>query len=285
MSKILLTGASGFIGHHIADELLPQTGKLYALSRVKRDSGTINWMIGDLHNHGQVQNVLQRVKPSILVHCGWNVSHGQYLNSESNVKDLFATQNLYHHFLQNGGEYAVILGSCAELEQQEQYYHTPYGCAKRIASESVSLMASFYTTSFLWLRIFGIFGPGEHQQRFIPMVLHELNDGRQPLLHNPDAILEYSYAKNVAKMVAHAIGHRLTGCVDMQSSAKYTIRELVNYIQNVIYNRQPPSQLELSQFESVLLPEGFSASCLNNALYSFKESIKDYRLHLKSTPA
>jgi nucleoside-diphosphate-sugar epimerase len=91
MKKIIITGASGFIGRHC---LLPF----------------------DLLGSTSVAQLVASIHPSHLLHFAWNATPGQFWASRDNLKWLKSSIDLLEAFADQGGKRAVFSGTCAEYD-------------------------------------------------------------------------------------------------------------------------------------------------------------------------
>lgn len=79
--KILVTGATGFVGSHLLDFLLQQPGveihavrrwssRMDLLKHIPRVEESINWHIGDLTDPFSIDGILAKVRPGRIFHLG-----------------------------------------------------------------------------------------------------------------------------------------------------------------------------------------------------------------------
>ncbi len=65
MSKILITGATGVIGHYAVDNLLAKNFEVIAVSRSGQGSCGVSL---DIHDSSAVNDLMQSLKPDYLLH-------------------------------------------------------------------------------------------------------------------------------------------------------------------------------------------------------------------------
>src|SRR5216683_1790200 len=68
--KILVTGASGFIGSHLCRRLYRDGTEVHALSRAKHssDSNGLYWWQMDLAEIEAIRGLLRTIKPDVIFH-------------------------------------------------------------------------------------------------------------------------------------------------------------------------------------------------------------------------
>ncbi|MDR3279509.1 MAG: NAD-dependent epimerase/dehydratase family protein, partial [Synergistaceae bacterium] len=104
IKRILVTGGTGFIGHH-AVRLLKE--KKYDVVVASRESNASRGhYIADILNPVSVDKMIRDIKPSHLLHLAWNVQDG-YLENIKNMDWVIASLNLLKSFAENGGNRAV----------------------------------------------------------------------------------------------------------------------------------------------------------------------------------
>jgi nucleoside-diphosphate-sugar epimerase len=115
--KILITGASGFLGSYVLATVKGMGYKVYATSRRRLPDATqveeLKWIKLDLLDFAAVRAMMKIVKPDLLIHLAWDVEPGNYWNSPENLAWAYSTVNLLKEFQNYGGTRAVLAGSCA----------------------------------------------------------------------------------------------------------------------------------------------------------------------------
>ena len=84
MSRVLLTGASGFIGRHALVALAGAGHEVHAVARRRGpDAPGVSWHEADLLDGCEV---VDEVEPELLVHLAWYAKHGRFWTSLENVR-------------------------------------------------------------------------------------------------------------------------------------------------------------------------------------------------------
>src|SRR5262245_30191344 len=103
MKKLLVTGAGGFIGRRCLALLEGRGYEVHALA--SRASC-------DLLDAGAIDALLERVRPTHLLHLAWIAEPGVFWTSRDNLAWLEAGVHLARRFFDAGGVRAVGSGSC-----------------------------------------------------------------------------------------------------------------------------------------------------------------------------
>ena len=185
--RIFITGASGFIGSQLTRLLVQEGAEVYALLRPSGDPWRIRELLpklqvveGDLlHLDQKWLKQLAAIHPETCFHFAWYAEPGVFLSSPLNLQYLSGSLALAEGLAQAGCKKLVIAGSFSEYDQDLGYLsensalkpNTPYGAAKAAMYQALALWAPRAEMELLWPRIFSVYGPAEHEKRFVPAVI------------------------------------------------------------------------------------------------------------------
>lgn len=244
--RVFMTGAGGFIGSHLARLLVREGNEVFALLRRESDPWRIRGLLPELHVvEGDLLNPasgwaerLSVIRPEICFHFAWYAEPGKFLTSPLNLDYLSASLELAKHLAETGCRKLVVAGSFSEYDQDLGYLsegsalrpNTPYGAAKASLYQFLSLWAPMVGMELLWPRIFSVYGPGEHEKRFVPAVVLATLRGEATRLTPGEQMRDYLHVVDVAGAVLAAAESDLRGPVNVGSGRPVAIGDAARRI-------------------------------------------------------
>jgi nucleoside-diphosphate-sugar epimerase len=240
--RVLITGTTGFIGSHLARLLVQEEVEVFALIRPRSNPWRIRDILpklqvveGDLLHpeQGWIED-LGSIRMDACLHFAWYAEPGIFLTSPLNLQYLSASLRLAEGLVKAGCQKIVIAGSFSEYDQELGYLaeksalrpNTPYGGAKVALYQALSLWAPREGVELLWPRIFSVYGPTEHEKRFVPAVILAALRGEVTRLTPGEQLRDYLHVADTAAAIWAATKSGLTGPVNIGSGKPVAIGEL-----------------------------------------------------------
>lgn len=239
MRRVLVTGATGFVGTQVLPLLRARGFEVHAAGRTAPAEPEVRFHAGDLLEADERRAVLAAIRPSHLLHLAWYAEPGLYWTSPRNLDWVAASLDLAQGFVASGGVRLVAVGTCAEYAWGGARFHetatpcrpaTLYGAAKDGLRRVLEAYAGSAGLSFAWGRLFHLYGPGERPGRLVGDAARALLAGapfptttgrqRRDVLHVADA----------AGALAALLDSRVTGPVNVGSGCAVPVRDLVEGI-------------------------------------------------------
>ena len=245
MKRVLLTGASGFIGRQCLKPLQATGFEIHAVSRTPATSlnnevySNVCRHETDLLDPEATEDLLREVGPSHLLHLAWYAEPKEYWTSTENLRWVQGSLALFQSFVKHGGERAVVAGTCAEYDWGSDLYSetttplapkTLYGNCKHGLQLILSAFAAQRGLSFAWGRIFFLYGPNEDPARLVSSVIRSLQKGEVARCTSGKQVRDFLYVADVADGLVSLLASRATGPINIASGVKVTLREVVEEI-------------------------------------------------------
>ena len=236
--KVLLTGASGFVGRHIVKNLVERGASIRATCRGNRElpAGIDERVhVDDLFSADKDQLAALLDGVDLVIHAAWYVEHGDYVISPKNLAALAGTVRLAEAAIEARVPRFVGLGTCFEYDFNAPMPlspdallkpATPYGAAKAAAFSALSSAFSHAGLSFGWARLFYLHGEGEDPRRFAAYIRSSLLQNRTAELSSGRQIRDYIDVSDASKMIIDFSFSNVEGSVNICSGVRRSVRDL-----------------------------------------------------------
>jgi nucleoside-diphosphate-sugar epimerase len=241
--KVLVTGASGYIGPHLCLRLCKSGDEVHAVSRMRQhgEDSCPNWWQGDLADIDVVRDLLKTINPDVIFHLAGHAAGGRELELVLPTfhSNLATTINLLSVAAEIGCRRIVLPGSLEEPNSldAEVLPSSPYAASKWAGSAYARMFHKLYETPIVIARLFMTYGPGKQNPRkLIPYVITSLLRGRAPKVSSGERQIDWIYIDDaVDGLIAAARAPDVEGCViDLGSGSLVSIKTMVHKIMDLM---------------------------------------------------
>jgi nucleoside-diphosphate-sugar epimerase len=247
--RVLVTGATGFVGQHILAQGLALGVELHALSRAEQHSDDVRWWQGDLLDADAIKRTLSQVRPDGIVHLAASgVAYGATCNREVTrvnlegfavLLDAVRDTGICPHVASAGSGFEYAPQNRPLREDDPIAPSSVYGVSKAAATQ----LARLYATSFpiTVLRLFSLYGPGEQEPRVAPYVIAQTRRGLPVELTPGEQVRDYTYVKDAAEGFWHALASTPTAPAyrvwNLASGVSVTLRSFLEILGQLLHER------------------------------------------------
>ncbi len=294
--KILVTGASGFIGTHLCNKLYINGAEIHGISRIKHSEGASNirWWQGDLADIKIARRILSEIKPDIIFHLASHVAGSRDLDHvlptfHSNLTTTVNILNVATDLMCNK---IIITGSLEEPGPGDSgaIPSSPYAAAKWAGSAYARMFHALYKTPVVLARLFMVYGPGQRDlTKLIPYVTLSLLRNQSPKLSSGKRDVDWIYVEDVVDgLIATALTPNIEGSIiDIGSGDLISIRTVVEHLSNLIRSKGDPlfgalQDRPMEQVRTANVAETFAKTGWRPAMYLEKGlalTVNWYRNH------
>jgi len=233
--RCLVTGASGFLGHHLLAALARERAETVALSRLPRaDTPGARWRRVDVERADELDAVLDAERPEVVFHLASQVTGRRELELVGPTfrANLAAAVNVLAAATRAGCRRVVLAGSMEEPEAGAAA-PSPYAAAKGAAGIYARFFHAAYGTPVVTARVFMAYGPAQRDvSKVVPASILAALAGRRPPISSGARPVDWIYGGDVARgLLALAIAPGVEGAtLDLGSGELVTVRAVVERI-------------------------------------------------------
>ena len=244
-SRVLITGASGFIGTHLLKELVRLKYEVLAISRSPRtdqSQSSVVWLKADLSQPSTYKAMIEDFTPEVIIHLAWqDIPDFSFTKSMTNLQQSLE----FLSFVSDLGSCKKILvsGSCWEINRTQGEYPdihhikpiNHFTWAKNSLCSWLEMKCSNLDIQFAWFRIFFVYGPKQRDSSLIPSILTNLREGRLPPIKTPYDSNDYIFINDVVDAFTGAVfGDFISGIYNLGSGKSSSVLEICSLSEQIV---------------------------------------------------
>lgn len=239
VKKVAITGATGFVGRYVLQELLKHHVEIIAtsrnLSKLEKYSKQITLVELDINNiEESVFDKLHR--PDVLIHLAWD-GLPNYKSLTHYECQLPSQYYFLKKMVNSGLESLLITGTCFEYGMQSGCLSedlptqpcNPYGYAKDSLRKQLEFLKSLKPFNLTWARLFYMYGDGQSQSSIYSQLNEAVLRGDKKFnMSEGIQLRDYLHVVEVANLIVDlALLDKDLGVLNLSSGNPVTIKNLV----------------------------------------------------------
>jgi len=244
--RVLLTGATGFIGSHVARLLVRQGHEVHAVVRSRASTNRIadvlpriNIAPVDLYDLTATSAVVQRIRPEGAIHLAWYAVPGKYWTARENLDCATMTLSLAEALAESGCRRVVAAGTCAEYHWDGDLLSetttplrptTLYGVCKDATRRILEAYFTPRSIGFAWARFFFLYGPGEPMERLVPSVVSALLRREEARCSAGHQVRDFLHVADAAGAVVRLLQDDARGSFNVASGVPVAVKDVIGRI-------------------------------------------------------
>jgi nucleoside-diphosphate-sugar epimerase len=239
MKRVLVTGATGFVGTRVLAPLRAQGFEVHVLGRNAPIDQQVVFHKANILEIEQTRVAIRSAKATHLLHLAWFAKPGQFWRSPVNMDWVSASLDLVRIFVETGGARVVMAGTCAEYQWGPTRFLetrspcapvTFYGASKDALRRILTAYTEVVPLSLAWGRIFFLYGPGEKRGRLVSDAICALLSGAAfPTSHGRQR-RDFMHIHDAAGAFAALLNNDVIGPVNIGSGKSITVHSLLDLI-------------------------------------------------------
>ena len=243
--KVLVTGATGFIGNFIIKELLRHRFTTIANSLLSEKEISSFWLKKVDYIQADLNEIRENWfsffgKPDLLIHLAWEglPNYKELFHLERNLpSNYFFLKNM----VENGLRKVVVTGTCLEhgmqsgalKEDLETKPDNPYALAKDCLRKFLEQLQKKIDFDLKWIRLFYMYGKGQSPNSILSQLESALERGNKVFnMSGGEQLRDYLPVEKVAEFIVKiSMQDKISGIINCCSGKPISIRKLVeNYL-------------------------------------------------------
>jgi len=272
--KVLVTGATGFIGSHLIPRLVEREHEVYSLERyvtgryILGQRREVKTVFGDLKEYFTVKRITHDVQPDVVIHLAAvsPVAYSYDHPHEVIETNLLGTVNLAESCLREVPHFKQFLfastsetygnGPSPKTEGTPQNPNSPYAVSKVACEKYLLYMRDAFSFPVTILRNFNTYGRKDNTHFVVERTIVQMLQGETVRLGDPTPVRDFEYVDDHVNSFLTCLGKQeskgeiFNFCTRRETSIKHLVEligELIGFGSEIIWNTIPARPLDIKE--------------------------------------
>ena len=256
-ARVLVTGAAGFLGSHLARALVRSGCEVGALARDGADrsrlhdvEARVQWLSADLADDARVRDAVGQFGPDVVFHLGafgvnaWTCDPAQAVMTNvlgtTHLLEACRTRAL-RAFVYAGTSFEYADGDAPRREDAWPEPVNAYAASKTAGWLFSRFYERVHQVPVVTVRPFQVYGPAEATNRLIPSVILSALQGHEVEATEGRQVRDFIFVEDViAGMIRAAVCREARGgTFNLGTGQGVSVREMIEQLMNIL--RHPVS--------------------------------------------
>lgn len=249
MSRIIVTGAAGFIGSHLCEKLINEGHEVWGIDDRSGGQWSVPFVVEnivDCRNVEEIDHIFKLVKPEIVFHLACNAAENkaQFSPIDITSRNYSAFINTLTPFIKYGGKRFVFTSSIAVYgalqtpfkETDKPEPEDLYGITKLAAEQTLKVMSKVHGFEYVIARPHNVYGPRQNMKdpyrNVVTIWMNKLLRGEPlPIYGDGNQIRCFSYISDVIEALYKCGFDDVAGrTFNIGSDVPYTLNQLSDFL-------------------------------------------------------
>ncbi len=249
-SKVLVIGASSFIGSHLVRELINREARVTGTYWSKPSTGEqkIDLRPLDITDREAVYSLVSEIKPDYILNLSGRVKGARSLEEvlPTFEVNLRGSLNLMMALSKQPVKRVILLGSLEEGSDVDPLFvpPSPYGASKIAARQYAQMFHMLFHLPVVWARPFMVYGPNQKdEKKLVPYTILSLLNGNSPRFTSGSREADWIYVSDLVNgLIACMTAPGIEGeCIQLGTGKLASVAEVVESIFETVSPGSKPS--------------------------------------------